>query len=82
MNPEIAAINQAKSNLLAAIQAAGAENPGAGGAGSGQTDFEQAVAAVQADQKCSKTHAMQVVVRQQPELHKAYLQRRNPGMTL
>ena len=67
-----------KADLLAAIQAAGAANPGPGGEDS-EGDFIAMVEAIQAKKKCSKTRAMLEVAQKHPALHQKYIQRHNQG---
>lgn len=61
--------------MLAAIEGAGAPNPGAGGGKPGGTkDFEALVAEHQAVHKCSKVAAMQAAMKQNPAAHATWLE--------
>lgn len=68
-----------RAEMLAAIKAAGPENPGAGQTKvtTGEKDFLTLVEETVAAMKCSRTEAMQAVIRKNPEAHKAYIQKMN-----
>lgn len=69
-------ISKVKEELLAAIQAAGPENPGAGG-NHGDQDFMAMVEEIAASKKIAKSAAMQQVAQTHPELHQAYVKKAN-----
>jgi ClpP class serine protease len=72
--PTPAAASSTQADMLAAITAAGAPNPGAGGdQRPGAKDFDALVAEHQAAHKSSKTAAMQAAMRQDPAAHKSWL---------
>jgi len=74
--PAPAAASPIQAEMLAAIQNAGAPNPGPGGdQRPGAKDFETMVAEHQALNKCSKTVAMQAAMRQDPAAHKDWLKK-------
>ena len=62
-----------KEDLLEAIQDAGAQNAGAGGADMGTNDFMALVDAYQVERKCGKVTAMQAVMKKHPEAHRTYI---------
>ncbi len=68
-----------KEELLAAINAAGAVNPGSGKqpVNTGGNDFMSVVDEYIALHKCSKTDAMKKVIAENPELHEEYLKKVN-----
>ena len=70
------AIEAAKADTLKAIQEAGADNPGAGGGGEDK-DFMSVVEETAERKKISKSKAMQLVAKQNPELHQAFLKKAN-----
>ncbi|WP_319525675.1 signal peptide peptidase SppA [uncultured Desulfosarcina sp.] len=70
------AIEAAKAETLKAIQEAGADNPGAGGGGDDK-DFMAVVEETAERKKISKTEAMKIVAKQNPELHQAFLKKAN-----
>jgi len=61
--------------MLAAIQDAGAANPGPDALSKGPGSFEAAWQGIKAERNCSTTEAMKQAVRVYPDLHKAYLER-------
>ena len=71
------AINKAKDGMLAAIQEAGAENPGAGEGDGGEKDFMALVEEISTTKKISKTEAMKQVAKTHPKLHQAYVKKSN-----
>ncbi len=71
-------LKKAKAEQLAAIQASGAQNPGADSqAAAGGKDFMALVADYAQAHKCGKVEAMQAVMRANPEAHKAYIAKAN-----
>jgi capsid assembly protease len=70
------ALEAAKAETLKAIQDAGADNPGAGSGGDDK-DFMALVEETAERKKISKTQAMQLVARDNPQLHQAYLKKAN-----
>ncbi|WP_319406173.1 signal peptide peptidase SppA [uncultured Desulfosarcina sp.] len=76
VSEEQKAIDAAKDATLAAIQQAGAQNPG--GAGSdidqGNKGFLVLVEETMDRKKCTKTEAMRLVMRAHPKAHAAYLE--------
>lgn len=62
-----------KADLLAGIQAAGANNPGSGGGNSGSKEFTALVAAYQTEHKCSRIDAIRATANAHPEAHAAYI---------
>ena len=65
--------------MLNAIKGAGADNPGAGKTkvNTSEKDFMALVAEYVAMNKTTKTVAMQAVMKEHPEAHKAYIARCN-----
>lgn len=66
----------AKAKILAALQKSGAENPGSGSSGAGggtEQDFQTLVTAYRFEHKCSKTEAIQAIMKSNPEAHKQYI---------
>jgi signal peptide peptidase SppA len=84
MNPPAAAQDDAeekkKAEMLAAIQAAGADNPGADGkvtvSGHG---FMVKVEAFQTANKCTRTEAIRAIAIQDPDAHRDYIKHINKG---
>jgi len=74
VDPEKAAVDKAKADMLAAIQGSGAENPGAGGGKADGLGFLALVDQHCQGQKCSKAVAMQAVAMQYPKAHAAFLE--------
>lgn len=72
------AADPAKAQMLEAIVAAGAENPGAGGGDTGKSDFWSLVDARMAEKKCSKAQATREIRKEQPEAHAEMLRKANP----
>ena len=69
---------QFRQQMAEGINKANAPDVGAGGGnGSGPQTWEQAVAAIQAEEKCTRAAAMKKAVRQYPDLHKAYVEDAN-----
>jgi hypothetical protein len=66
-------VNDAKKEMLDAIEGAGAENPGSGNSSGQQANFMKLVDDYQKEHKCSKYEAMQAVNRENPDLRKSYL---------
>jgi len=68
-----------RDEMLGAIKGAGAANPGAGKAKvpAGEKDFMALVAEYVAVNKTTKTVAMQAVMKEHPEAHRAYIARCN-----
>jgi signal peptide peptidase SppA len=68
-----------KEELLAAIKAAGAENPGSGSqpVPHGSKDFLATVEEYVVVHKCTRTDAMKKVMADHPALHEAYLKKAN-----
>ena len=58
---------------MAAIQAAGAQNPGAGEGDGGDKDFMAIVEETMVAKKIGKVAAMQVVAKSHPKLHQQYI---------
>ena len=71
------AISAVKEELLAAIQEAGADNPGSGGGDNDDKDFMTLVEETATARKISKTAAMQQVAKSHPKLHQAYVKKAN-----
>lgn len=78
-SPEAAAVANAKQDMLAAINAAGPENPGAGAGSDAPASFEEAWKAVKAEENCSVQEAMKRVAARHPELHTQYLEDLKPA---
>jgi signal peptide peptidase SppA len=78
-NPQETADEVKRREMLAAIQGAGAQNPGAGqsSASGGEKDFMALVSERMAVNKGTKTAAMQAVMKDHPEAHKAWLAKMN-----
>lgn len=76
--PVAATVDPKKAEMLEAIVAAGAENPGAGGGESGKGDFWSLVDARMAEKKCSKAQATREIRKEQPEAHAEMLRKANP----
>ncbi|MBN1105805.1 MAG: signal peptide peptidase SppA [Deltaproteobacteria bacterium] len=72
-------VTQKMEEMLEAIQSAGPENPGAGGASTGPRDFTEAWQAIKEEKKCSTEEAMKKAVKLYPDLHKAYLSKQQPA---
>lgn len=67
-----------RSQMLNGINNAGAQDVGAGGGdGKGPQSWDQAVAAIQAEEKCTKAEAMKKAYKQYPDLHKKFVQEAN-----
>lgn len=80
MNPEASASaseeDKKKKELLAAIQAAGPDNPGGGKADTASgKDFLTLVDEHVQIHKCKRTEAMQAVIKAHPDKHHEYLQK-------
>ncbi len=69
-----------KAEMLDAIIAAGAENPGAGGADKGPQDYFALVDQVRKEKNCSMVEAMKEVNRKHPEARKQMLVKANPQL--
>jgi signal peptide peptidase SppA len=69
-----------KAEMLNAIVEAGAENPGAGGDGSGggKSDFWGLVEARVAERKCSRAQAVREIRKDYPDAHAEMLRKANP----
>lgn len=69
-----------KAEMLEAIVAAGAENPGAGGGDKGPQDYFAMVDQVKKEKGCSTVEAMKEVNRKHPEARKQMLIKANPQL--
>jgi len=76
--PAPVAADPAKAQMLEAIVAAGAENPGAGGGDTGKSDFWSLVDARVAEKKCSRPQATREIRKEHPEAHAEMLRKANP----
>lgn len=80
--PAPVAADPKKAEMLEAIVAAGAENPGAGGGDKGPQDYWALVSQVQKETSCSKVEAMKEVNRKHPEARKQMLEKANPRLAV
>jgi len=72
----ISAEDKKQAEMLAAIQGAGADNPGAGGELGASTQgktFDDEVMRLMKDENLSRANAVRKIVAENPDLHKAYL---------
>lgn len=69
-----------KAEMLEAIVAAGAENPGAGGGDKGPQDYFALVDQVKKEKGCSTVEAMKEINRKHPEARKQMLIKANPQL--
>jgi hypothetical protein len=84
LNPPVApsatAEDLKRQEMLAAIKAAGADNPGSDGpATTAPKDWAAIVEAYQQEHKCSRSAAIKAVEVSHPGLRVEYLKRENPG---
>ena len=71
--PKGAGKTEKMDTMLAAIQGAGAENPGAGSHVSGPGNFTEAWKAIKDEKGCTTEAAMKEAVKKYPDLHKAFI---------
>jgi signal peptide peptidase SppA len=76
-DPDAEEDEEKKAAMLAAINGAGAENPGAGDQSAGQKDYMAIVKEYQAEHKCGIFEAQRAIDKVDPELRKTYLRRVN-----